>query len=155
MFYHSFQVLQKIFFILGFSISRAHSNFLKTGLMDRFKQRTCSEDINFKNLMSFLAMLYFLKHLINISFAAGIFPEILKDAKVLPLHKGGSKLEENNYRPISLLVIWSKIYESAMSTRVYNFFESCNLLSNCQFGFRSKQYHRRTCRINRKSKTKV
>ena len=80
----------------------------------------------------------FLKHLRNISIAPGIFPEILKYAKVLPLHKGGSKIEENNYRPILLLVIWSKNYESAMSKRVYNFFESCNLLSNCQFGLRSK-----------------
>ena len=88
--------------------------------------------------LSATVVVRFLKHLINISFAAGIFPEKLKYAKVLPLHKGGSKLEENNYRPISLLVIWSKIYERAMSKRVYNFFESCNLLSNCQVGFRSK-----------------
>ena len=76
--------------------------------------------------------------MINISFAAGIIHGILKYAKVLPVHKGSSELEENNDRPISLLDIWSKIYERAMSTRVYNFFESCNLLSNCQFGFRSK-----------------
>ena len=39
----------------------------------------------------------------NISFATGVFPEKLKAAKVIPIHKKDSKLECSNYRPISLL----------------------------------------------------
>ena len=39
----------------------------------------------------------------NISFATGIFPERLKFAKVIPIHKKDSKLEGSHYRPISLL----------------------------------------------------
>ena len=40
--------------------------------------------------------------LFNNSFNEGIFPSKLKYAKIIPLHKGGSKLAVNNYRPISL-----------------------------------------------------
>ena len=39
-------------------------------------------------------------HIIKCSFNYGFFPESLKNAKILPLHKEGGKLEENNYRPI-------------------------------------------------------
>ena len=38
----------------------------------------------------------------------GVFPEFLKIAKVIPLHKSGSKLNANNYRPISLLLQLAK-----------------------------------------------
>ena len=52
----------------------------------------------------------FLSHLINQSFRQGCFPSELCKAKVLPFHKDGSKLLESNYRPISILVTWSKIF---------------------------------------------
>ena len=45
----------------------------------------------------------------NLSFATGIFPEKLKVAKVIPIHKKDSKLECSNYRPISLLSNIDKI----------------------------------------------
>ena len=34
----------------------------------------------------------------NLSFSTGIFPTILKTAKVIPIHKKDSKLEVSNYR---------------------------------------------------------
>ena len=49
----------------------------------------------------------FLKYL---SLHRGELPQELKKAKVFPLQKSGSKLDDNNYRPISLLV-WSKVYK--------------------------------------------
>ena len=57
-----------------------------------------------------------------------MFPSDLKQSKVIPLHKGGSRLDENNYRPISLLKVWSKIFESAMFVRLYQYFVNFNLL---------------------------
>ena len=57
----------------------------------------------------------------NLSLSMGIFPERMKNALVVPLHKGWSKDELNNYRPISLLITISKILEKVMYTRVYNF----------------------------------
>ncbi len=44
----------------------------------------------------------FLADLINRSFCQGLFPKELSKAKVIPLHKSGSRLDTNTYRPISL-----------------------------------------------------
>ena len=81
----------------------------------------------------------FLCELINMSFREGVFPKIFAEAKVIPLHKEGDKTDENIYRPISLLSIWSKIFERVMYNRVYLFFEKHLLFSCKQFGFRLKQ----------------
>ena len=62
----------------------------------------------------------------------------LKKAKVIPLHKDGLKLDENNYRRISLLIVWSKIIERALFIRIYAYMEYHNLFFNKQLGFRTK-----------------
>ena len=54
----------------------------------------------------------------NLSFSTGIFPTILKTAKVIPIHKKDSKLEVSNYRPISLLSNVDKIFEKLMHSRL-------------------------------------
>ena len=76
--------------------------------------------------------------IINESFVSGIFPDPLKLAKVIPLYKKQSPDDPSNYRPISLLSIFSKIIEKLMYNRLYNFFEDQNLLYSLQFGFRAK-----------------
>ena len=63
-------------------------------------------------------------HIINLSFRLEIFPEILKISKVVPIHKGGSTQEVNNFRPISLLSIFDKIIEKLMHRRLYKFNEN-------------------------------
>ena len=77
-------------------------------------------------------------HIINISFSTGVFPDILKVAKVIPLHKGGSTQEVNNFRPISLLSIFDKILEKLMHKRLYTFLEEHDILFKNQFGFRKR-----------------
>ena len=52
--------------------------------------------------------------LINDSFLCGIFPSKLVLAKVTPVFKKGSRQDKDNYRPISVLFIFSKIFEKAM-----------------------------------------
>ena len=54
-------------------------------------------------------------------FNKGIFPDFLKVANVVPIHKKGEKLDPNNYRPISLLSNISKLYDKAMHVRLTNF----------------------------------
>ena len=80
-----------------------------------------------------------LTHIINLCFKTGIFPDNLKHAKVIPLHKSGSKNDVNNYRPISLLPAFSKLFEKAISTRLINYLELNKLLVGSQHGYRS--YH--------------
>ena len=77
-----------------------------------------------------------LTHLINLSLEEGTFPERLKLARVLPLHKGKSKNEPINYRPISILPFFSKIYEKVVHKRMYDYLQEQNLLCDTQFCFR-------------------
>ena len=76
--------------------------------------------------------------IVNLSFVTGIFPDLCKIAKVVPIFKKGDPLKCNNYRPISLLPIFSKIFEKFIYSRMYSFLEKNNLLQDKQFGFRSK-----------------
>ena len=76
--------------------------------------------------------------IINTSFMTGKFPDALKIVKVIPIHKGGSTQDVNNYRPISLLSIFDKIIEKLMHKRLYEFFENNNILFKNQFGFRKQ-----------------
>ena len=77
-----------------------------------------------------------LSKIVNLSFQTGIFPENLKAAKVIPIHKKGSKLELTNYRPISLLSNIDKIFEKLIYKRVYGFLDAKKVLFKQQFGFR-------------------
>ena len=76
--------------------------------------------------------------IINLSFSHGIFPDMLKIAKVIALFKAGSTEDLNNYRPISLLPIFDKIMEKLMHRQLYAFLEAHDILFKNQFGFRKK-----------------
>ena len=78
-----------------------------------------------------------LSSLINESFETSTFPDTLKIAKVIPVFKNGLSTKTSNYRPISLLSIFSKIFEKVMYQRLYKFLEVGELLFDMQFGFRS------------------
>ena len=78
-----------------------------------------------------------LSDIINDSFQSWAFPEKLQLAKVIPLFKEGCPLTASNYRPISLLSVFSKIIEKVMYKRLYDFLELHNILYNFQFGFRA------------------
>ena len=64
----------------------------------------------------------------------GSFPDHLKNADIKPIHKKDSKNDKSNYRPISILPNFSKIFERSMHNQMYDFFQ--NILSKYQFGFR-------------------
>ncbi len=81
---------------------------------------------------------YYLTQIINTSIVTGVFPKVWKHAIVTPLHKNGDINEASNYRPISLLPIFSKILEKIVANQLSTFLESKNLLSNNQHGFRPK-----------------
>jgi hypothetical protein len=73
--------------------------------------------------------------LINNSFEAGIFPAIFKSSSVTPIFKSGDPTDVSNYRPISVLPLFSKIFERCMANRLINFANKYSLISPHQFGF--------------------
>ena len=79
-----------------------------------------------------------LTYILNQSMTEGVFPDLLKTARVIPLYKSGEKKNINNYRPISILSFFSKIFEKTMYHYISNFMDKHNLISKHQFGFRSK-----------------
>ena len=63
-----------------------------------------------------------LTHLCRSSIESGIVPDQLKTARVIAIFKKGDQSKVNNYRPVSVLPAFSKIYEKLMYNRMYDFF---------------------------------
>ena len=78
-----------------------------------------------------------LTYIVNLVFKTGIFPDLCKLAKIIPIFKKDDPLLCVNYRPISLLLIFSKILEKLIHKRMYSFLGVNKLIYNKQFGFRS------------------
>ena len=80
---------------------------------------------------------YPLSKIANLSFEQGVFPTELKIAIKSPLYKAKDLMFFNNYRPISLLSVFSKILERLMYNRLLKFIDKNNLFNEFQFGFRN------------------
>ena len=78
-----------------------------------------------------------LVELFNESISKGEFPECMKLAEVVPLHKGKEMYLADNYRPISLLLTLSKMLEKIVYRCIYNFLNGSNQLYDSQYGFRT------------------
>ena len=76
-------------------------------------------------------------HLVNLSIKSGTVPSEWKQAKVVPLFKSGNKDDLDNYRPISILSILSKILEKAVFHQLHSYRSKNSLLSPYQSGFRA------------------
>ena len=74
--------------------------------------------------------------IINQSLITGIFPDSLKVAKISPIFKKEDPHLTDNYRPISLLPVISKVFEKVAFKQVYDYFNKNKLLYKSQYGFR-------------------
>ena len=74
--------------------------------------------------------------IINNCISKSIFPDKLKIASVIPIHKGGSREDPNNYRPISILPTISKLFERHIAIQLKTFFNDTDILYKHQSGFR-------------------
>ncbi len=74
--------------------------------------------------------------LINSSLQSGTFPTCEKQAKVLPVYKSNEKSKLDNYRPISVTTVFSKIIEKVVYNQLSDYLESNNLICPNQFRFR-------------------
>lgn len=66
----------------------------------------------------------------------GVVPAVWKHSIVVPIHKSGDADLPNNYCPISLLPILSKILEKIITSQLTEYLDSNSILSNTQHGFR-------------------
>ena len=97
-------------------------------------------DIPVKLLKCVINTLSFpLTKLINDSFESGFYPSMLKFAKVVPVHKVKSTEEVTNYRPISLLSFFNKVFDKLMRTRLPSFLKQHNIIFEHQFGFQKNK----------------
>ena len=110
-------------------------------VIERLKPKhTCgiAEISNFFLVKSRYVLAPYLTYLTNLSFCSGLFPQSLKYAPLVPLHKADIRIIMSNYRPISLLSSCSNVIEKIMHSRFYNYLEKFELLYHRQFRFREK-----------------
>ena len=69
-----------------------------------------------------------ISNIINSSLQTGIYPDQLKIAKICPVFKSGERDLFVNYRPISVLSSFSKIFEKVMFNRLINYIDSKKVL---------------------------
>ena len=74
--------------------------------------------------------------LVEFSFKRSVFPTAEKIAKVTPLYKSNDRSSLNNYRPISVLNIGSKVIERIAYKQLTDYLENNNFLCPRQYGFR-------------------
>ncbi len=79
-----------------------------------------------------------LSYIFNLSLETGIYVDDWKRARVNPIYKSDDKLKCENYRPISILPIVSKVFEREVFRQIYSFVSDNSLLSKFQSGFRPK-----------------
>jgi hypothetical protein len=76
--------------------------------------------------------------IINTSLNSGVFPTRLKYSIIIPLRKKVDKNNVSNYRPISLLMSFSKMFEKITYNRLITHTTSNKIFTSSQFGFRKK-----------------
>ena len=78
-------------------------------------------------------------HILNLSVKTSTVPSLWKSAKICPIFKSGKSELVENYRPISVLPVLSKILEKTVHQQLYSFLETNSLLNDCQFGYRKRR----------------
>jgi hypothetical protein len=68
--------------------------------------------------------------------STGTFVDRLKFSEIKPIYKKGDTTVINNYRPISSLPVFSKIFKKIIFKRLYHHLTSNKILVKEQFGFR-------------------
>ena len=110
-----------------------------TKIMGQFKDSAAGWDTLkpsvMKNIKEYVK--YPLAHICNLSFFTGVFPKELKLANVAPVFKANDEMIFTNYRPVSVLPVFSKLIERLMYNRLVSYINENHLLYKYQFGFQA------------------
>ena len=114
---------------------------IKYRLFNKIIETTCSLEDNQEERVkrSLHVLAKPLSVIINTSLNQDIVPTMRKNAKVIPLFKGGSHLEMDIYRPISILPVLSKVMEKVVNVQLRQYLANNDVICNFQYGFR--RYH--------------
>ena len=104
-------------------------------IISSLKDKKAVRKYDYETKLAKISIAEFLSKLFNLCLTPGVFPEALKIAEVVPIYKKGNVCELTNYRPISLLSQFSKIFEKLLFNRVIEYVEKFKLLSTRQYGF--------------------
>ena len=109
--------------------------------MSKMKSKKCAIDEVPSYLIKKCAYILapVLSYLFNLSMTIGEFPKSFKVGKITPIHKSGSKKDVKNYRPISSLPFFSKVFERIIHDRLFKFLQKFNLIFAHQYGFIKKR----------------
>ena len=109
--------------------------------MSKMKSKKCAIDEVPSYLIKKCAYILapVLSYLFNLSMTIGEFPKSFKVGKITPIHKSGSKKDVKNYRPISSLPFFSKVFERIIHDRFFKFLQKFNLIFAHQYGFIKKR----------------
>ena len=101
--------------------------------------KSCSEDgiINEIFIKGKTILLPCLHKLFNSLFISGYFPEIWTKACIVPIFKKGDANNANNYRGISLVSCFGKLFTGVLNNRILKWEKEYNVLTDAQFGFRN------------------
>lgn len=77
-----------------------------------------------------------LTHIYNLILQTAVFPDKMKRAKVTVVFKQGDRNDPKNYRPISVIPVFSKCLEKLIFSRMSRYLEAKSIITDAQFGFR-------------------
>ena len=122
-----------------FNFKPVEEETISITIMNLANKNSCGFDGISTNLLKIIepAITKPLTILTNQVLCTGMFPDKLKIAKVIPIHKKGDATVFNNYRPISLLPAISKVLEKIIYDQLSCYLNDSKLLFNNQYGFRS------------------
>ena len=86
-----------------------------------------------KNISPYIAPV--VSGVINLSFSTGVFPDVLKSSIITPVFKSGNPCCLQNYRPISNLPVFAKVFERCIYNRLLKFISHFKIISPNQYGF--------------------
>ena len=85
-----------------------------------------------------LELSYILAELFSKCLKESCFPDCWKFSSVVPVFKNvGERSTAKNYRPVSLLSVVSKVFETLVNNRIVDHLQKCGFFSHSQYGFRS------------------
>ena len=144
---NSFEKYLKGSYQSSFFLNPITENELEVELKNMKSNKSCGCDGIKTNIAKLIAKEISkpLTHIFNLTFSTGIISDNLKVALITPIFKGNDAMKFENYRPISVLVCFSKLLERLMINRLSRFIDKNSILSKHQYGFRKNRSTELTC----------